>query len=251
MAAGALDPILLLERGAHRLALRQQKREAHAAADDEGVALVHERVDDLDLVGDLRAAQDGDEGTLRLVEHAGERGDLALHEVTGIGGQKRRDAGRGGMGAVRGAEGVVDVGVGEVGQLAGRTRGRSSSRACRSGGSPAAAPRRPRRRRGLGLGVGSDGVGRETQQGGRAARRGAAAGRKRERLLEALARRTAEVAREDDAGAVADELVRWWAAPRGCGYRRVTTPSAHGHVEVDADEHASCRATSCRRRYQP
>ena len=74
--------------------------------------------------------------------------------------------------------------------------------------------------RGLGWASGADGVGSERNraaeqlgeaQGGRA---------KRELLLEALARRTAEVAHEDDASAFVDELFRWWAAQRGCGYRR-------------------------------
>ncbi|KAI6777240.1 hypothetical protein HG530_001185 [Fusarium avenaceum] len=57
--------------------------EGHATADDEGVDLVKEVVDELDLVGDLGTTEDGKEGALRLLEGLGEVLKLLLDEETG------------------------------------------------------------------------------------------------------------------------------------------------------------------------
>ena len=77
-------------------------------------ATFEERVDDADLVGHLRAADDRDERAAGVREDPGQRLDLALQQAA-----RRRaldvldDADRRGVRAVRGAERVVDVEVGE------------------------------------------------------------------------------------------------------------------------------------------
>ena len=68
-----------------RLALRVEEGVGHAAADDDGVGLVEEVVDDLDLVGDFGSADDGDEGLVGLGEGFAEVGELLLHEQAGGG----------------------------------------------------------------------------------------------------------------------------------------------------------------------
>jgi len=90
---------------------RLLKGEGHTAADDEGVDLVEEVVDELDLVRDLGAAEDGEEGPLGGLEGLGEVVELLLHEVAGclLG---ELNAYHGGVGAVGGAEGVVWLGRG-------------------------------------------------------------------------------------------------------------------------------------------
>ena len=80
-----------------------------------------ERVEDADLVGHLGAADDRDERALRVLEDPGERRDLALEQPPRRRRQQVRDRLGGGVRAVRGAERVVDVDVGErrvaLGQL--------------------------------------------------------------------------------------------------------------------------------------
>ena len=115
----------------------------HAADDDQGVDLVEEVLDDVDLAGDLGAADDGDEGLFRGFERLAEIGDFLFHQQAGDGGlEEMRDAFGGGVGAVRGAEGVVDVDLGERGELLLRTRDRWLLLRRGSGGFRAAAPGR-------------------------------------------------------------------------------------------------------------
>ncbi len=62
---GDIQLVELDERLADVLSLRLQKGVGHAAADDNGVDLFEQVVDDLDLIGDLGATDDGDEGLVR------------------------------------------------------------------------------------------------------------------------------------------------------------------------------------------
>ena len=55
----------------------------HAAADDDRIHLVDHVLDDADLVRDLCAADDGDEGALRRLERLADVVDLLLHEEAG------------------------------------------------------------------------------------------------------------------------------------------------------------------------
>ncbi len=96
---------------------------SHAADDDQRVDLVEQVVDDVDFAGDLGAADDGDEGLLGRFERLAEIGDFLFHQQAGDGGlEEVRDAFCGGMGAVRGAEGVVDVDLGQRGESLGEGR---------------------------------------------------------------------------------------------------------------------------------
>ena len=92
-----------------------------------------ERLEHADLVRHLRAADDRDERPLRVLEDAVERLDLALQQPPGGGRQQVRDGLGGGVRAVRGAERVVDVDVGEPARSASPAPRRSSSRPRRSG----------------------------------------------------------------------------------------------------------------------
>ena len=114
------DLVFFDERLAGLLALGAEEGVGHAAADEDGVGLVHEGVDDFDFVRDLGAADDGDEGLVGLVEGLAEMAELGLHEQAGGGlGDEVGDALGGGVGAVGAAEGVVDVDVAEGCELFG------------------------------------------------------------------------------------------------------------------------------------
>ena len=115
-----LDLVLLEEAVAHLVAQRRAEGVRHAAADDERIALADEALDDADLVGDLRTAQDGDEGTHRVFHRAAEELQLLLdEEAADRDGSEAvlHDARGGGVSAMRGAECVVDVDVAEVREL--------------------------------------------------------------------------------------------------------------------------------------
>ena len=110
-----IDALGLAERVADLVALGGEERKAHRAADEDRVGAIEERLEDADLVGHLGAADDRDERTLRVLEDAAERLDLALEQLAGGARQEVRDALGRRVGAVRGAERVVDVDVGERG----------------------------------------------------------------------------------------------------------------------------------------
>ena len=60
-----------------------QESKCHPSADDELVDLVQHVVDQLDLVGDLRASEDGQKWSRRVVEGLVEVGQLLLQEEPG------------------------------------------------------------------------------------------------------------------------------------------------------------------------
>ena len=122
-AAGGLDALLLAQRRADLVALGLEERVAHRAADEDRVGDLEERVDDADLVGHLRAADDRDERAPGVVEDPGQRLDLALQQAPG--GRVLDvldDADRRGVRAVRRAERVVDVEVGQRAEALGELR---------------------------------------------------------------------------------------------------------------------------------
>lgn len=80
--------------------------ESHTTADDQGVDLVKEVVDELNLVGDLGTTEDGEERTLGLLESLGEVLKLLLDEETG-GFLGQVDTDHGGVSTVSSAESVV------------------------------------------------------------------------------------------------------------------------------------------------
>lgn len=89
--------------------------EGHAAADNQDVDLVEQVVDQLDLVADLGATEDSEEGALGLLQRLREVVELLLHEESG-GLLGEVDADHGAVATVGGAEGVVDVHVAESGE---------------------------------------------------------------------------------------------------------------------------------------
>ena len=96
---------------ADRIALGSEEGEHHGTADENGVCDVHEVVDDAYLVRDLGTTQNGDEGPLGILEHRGERLDLLGEEQAAYGRDELGHAADGCVGAMRRAEGVVNVDV--------------------------------------------------------------------------------------------------------------------------------------------
>ena len=77
-------------------------------------------VDHADLVGDLGTAQNGDQGTLGVIQGLAHELQLLLHQQTGDGGQVVGYALGGGVGTVGSAKGVEDKDVGQGSQLLGK-----------------------------------------------------------------------------------------------------------------------------------
>ena len=94
------------------------------------------------LGGDLGAADDRRHRPHRIAERRVQRLQFRLHQPAGVGGQQMRHALGAGMRAMRGGEGVVHVDVGQLRQRRRRRRGRSSPPRRGSGCSPAPARRR-------------------------------------------------------------------------------------------------------------
>ena len=118
---GAVANLLLVHQGgAHLVALGLQEGVGHAAADDEGVHLAQEVFNDAELIGNLGAPQDGQEGPLGVLHGVAQVLDFLLHQVA-HGGFLHviGDAGGGAVGPVAGAEGVVHVDVAKGGQVLG------------------------------------------------------------------------------------------------------------------------------------
>ena len=64
-----------------RLALGREEGEAHRATDHQRVDDAEQRLDDAELVGDLGAAEHGDERTLRLVAQPEQHVDLTFEQA--------------------------------------------------------------------------------------------------------------------------------------------------------------------------
>ena len=117
---GQVDLVLLAQGGADAVALGLKEGVGHAAADDQGVNLCEQVVNNADFVGNLGAAQNGHKGTLGLGEGSAHHGDLLLNQVAAHSGQIVGNALGGGMGPVGGAESIVDVDIRHRGQLFGK-----------------------------------------------------------------------------------------------------------------------------------
>ena len=120
--AGQVHLVALDQALADLFVLSEEEGVGHRAADEQRVGLVQQRLDDVDLVGDLGAAEDRDERALAachgvaeelqlLLDEEADRPRLALHHL--------RHAEGAGVLAVGGAEGVIDVDVAELRELAG------------------------------------------------------------------------------------------------------------------------------------
>ena len=111
----AIGEFFLVDEGsADFAALGLDEGISHAAADEEGVAFFEEVGDDVQFIGNLGAAQNGDEGVLGMFQRIGHDGEFLFDEESANGGFDQslfNDRGRGGVAAVCGAERVVDIDV--------------------------------------------------------------------------------------------------------------------------------------------
>jgi hypothetical protein len=101
------------------VALGLEEGEAHAAADQQLVDLGKQRLDHRELVGDLRTAEHDHVRLLGVLAHAPQNLDLAQHQPARVVREQGRNVVDRGVLAVHRAERVVDVVVGERGQLLG------------------------------------------------------------------------------------------------------------------------------------
>jgi hypothetical protein len=115
---GFLDQIGLGQRIADALAGGEQEGVGDAAADDQLIDLVGQRLQDGQLGGNLGAANDGDQRALRVEQRLAQGVDLGAHQHAGAGDRGEfGDAVGGCFGAVGGAEGVIDIDVAQLGHL--------------------------------------------------------------------------------------------------------------------------------------
>ena len=98
------------------IALGDKESIGHAAADDEYVDLVEKVVDNADFIGYLCAAEDSDEGSLRILESAAHELDLLLDEEAADCRQIVGNAGRGGVSSVSRTESVVYIDIRKGGE---------------------------------------------------------------------------------------------------------------------------------------
>lgn len=83
-------------------------------------AFFEQIVDDADLIGHLRAAEDGHKRALRILERLAHDGQLLLDQQSGIRGQIRRNTGGGSVRAVHRAERIGDIDLRHGGKLLGK-----------------------------------------------------------------------------------------------------------------------------------
>ena len=230
--ARALDPILFFKRRANLVTLSKQEGEAHAATNDDGIGLVDKSVDNANLVGDLRAAQNGNERALGVVEHTAQSFHFASQQEARICGKQCGDAGRGCMSAVRGAERVVHIHIAQLSKhlaelgvvfLLTLVETEVFEHNDFAVG----------KRRDLRLGIIAHGIGGEGDRGIDELAQTRSSRRKRELILKALARRTAQVAHEHDLRAALHEIFD--GRQRRTNARVVGHDAVFdGHVEIDA-----------------
>ena len=101
------------------MALGAEEAEAHRTADQDLVGELEEALDHADLVGDLGAPEHDHQRPRGVVEDGGQLAHLALQQQARVGRQPVGDPLGRRVGPVRGPEGVVDVEVGELGQIIG------------------------------------------------------------------------------------------------------------------------------------
>ena len=140
------DLVFFEQRLADREPERAHEVVRHSAADEQDVRPAREDAQRVDLARDLRAAEDRRERPLGL-EEARELADFLLEQqARALLLQPLRHADDRSVRAVRGAEGVVHVDVGQRRELPRRTRDRWPLRRRGSAGSRAGGPRRGRAR---------------------------------------------------------------------------------------------------------
>ena len=233
---GQFELVLFHQALAHGQAAGFVEGENHAAADQHLVALVDQGFEHADLAAHLGAAHDRRQGTLGLIDGALEVLEFLLHQVAGHAGlEVGGDAFGGGVGPVGGAEGVVHIHIGQLGQFGGEVAFvlfffgeeahvfEQQHVAIGHGGH-------------LGFGVGADaavgfGHGHAEQRAEAGGHGGEAHG------LIHLALGPAEVGRQDHLGALGGEVVDGGQGRLDAGVVGDRTGVIEGHVEVDPHQH--------------
>ena len=226
--------ILLGQRLADADALRVQEGVGHAAADHQRIDLADEVFQQVDLGRDLGAADDRDHRLGRRFQRLVQRVELGLHGAAGIGRQLVAEAFGRGVRAVRGRERVVDPDVAELGQLGDEGRIVLLFLLVEAGVLQAEDVAVLHRRDGLGRGLADAVVGEGDRLLDHLRQRG---GDGLQRILGVAALRPAEMREQDHLAALVGDL--------GDGRRDALEPGRvgdaavfHGHVEVDAQQHA-------------
>ena len=114
--------LLTVKQGlADAVALCGKEGVCHTAADNQGVDLAEQVVDNIQFVGDLCAAENGNEGTFRIRQSLAHDRDFFFNQEAADGGHSGVlcYAGSGSMCAVRSAECVIDKNVRKCSELAG------------------------------------------------------------------------------------------------------------------------------------
>ncbi len=119
VALDVVDLLLFDEARPDVVAERREEREDHAAADEEVVRAGDEVVDDAELVGDLRPAEDDGEGARRIVEEPVAHFDLGLDERSCVVREELGEFVHRRLLAMDDAEAVGDEVVGESGESPG------------------------------------------------------------------------------------------------------------------------------------
>ena len=120
VAGDGVHLVLLQQALAHRVPLRGEEGEDHAATDHQHVGLAEQVVDDAELVRHLGPAEHHDVRAGRVVEEPSERLHLGLHQQPGRAGEPLRHVVDAGLLAVHDAEPVGDERVGEAGEPVGQ-----------------------------------------------------------------------------------------------------------------------------------
>ena len=211
-----------------------QEGVGHAAADDQRIDFRHEVFEQVDLGRDFGATDDRDHRLGRRVQRLAERIELGLHGAAGIGGQLVAEALGRGVRAVRGRERVVDPDVAELCQFGDERRIVLLFLFMEAGILQAQDVAVLHRSHGLGRGLADAVLGegdRLLDDLPQRRRDGL------QRILGVAALRPAEMGEQDDLAALVGNFGDGRCdalEPRRVGDAAVL----HGHVEVDAQQHA-------------
>ncbi len=116
-----LDLVGFQQRLADFVSLSLEEGVGHTSADDEGIDLAHQVLNDADFVAHLGAAQNRDERLLGMSQRFAEILQLLFHEQAGCALlHKVGDALGGGVCAMRGAERIVHIEVTQIRELPGK-----------------------------------------------------------------------------------------------------------------------------------
>ena len=114
---GEVELVVFYEAHAHFMSLGFAEGVGHGAADEDGVGFVEKGGDDLDFVAHFGSSHDDEERAFGVADFADEVFQFALHEEAHRAlGDVVGDSFGGSMGAVGGAEGVVDENFGSAGE---------------------------------------------------------------------------------------------------------------------------------------